>query len=474
MDPIVGQTQGQVPPQKKFFDENNYVVMSDVITKERAADLTQYLFDLAKDGKTEKDPQCPLSDAIYGAPRYDELLQELAPALSHHIGVNLLPAYTYARIYRPGEELKIHKDRPSCEYSATMTLGHAADEAIWPIFFDDVKRHKIQLGVGELAMYKGCEVAHWRPPFKGTWQVQIFFHYVNADGPYKHHYADGRKEFGKPKGPDNMRADFIDAEKSGVHQQIQTSKIEEPKPVMNTDYPDTIPQPEQSSNGLQHAQQEGSKFRLPILGAPVMLQSMDETFPGYLPIIDSNFSQLKFTIEQCQRIINISKNTYPDDAGVGGGEGKGVVEKKIRDAELYPVHLNQENAWIFEHLGKIISGANTHHFDYDLAGITHSLQLLHYRHKPDEETSGHYNWHIDSGPGHSAMRKISMSVQLSDPKYYQGGELEVFDHGGPVVAAKEQGSVHLFPSYMPHKVHPMTSGERWSLVIWVHGYRRFR
>ena len=213
MDPVVNQ----VPPQKKFFDENNYVVMSDVISKERAAELTQYLFDLAKEGKTEKDPQCPLSDAVYGAPKYDELLQELAPALSQHLGVNLLPAYTYARIYRPGEELKIHKDRPSCEFSGTMTLGYAEGEPIWPIFFDDVKRHKIQLGVGELAMYKGCEVAHWRPPFKGTWQVQIFFHYVNADGPYKHHYADGRKEFGKPKGPGNMRDDFIDAEKSGLH-----------------------------------------------------------------------------------------------------------------------------------------------------------------------------------------------------------------------------------------------------------------
>ena len=469
MDPVVDQ----IPPQQKFFKENNYVVMSDVISKERAAELTQYLFDLAKEGKTEKDPQCPLSDAIYGAPKYDELLQELAPALSQHLGVKLLPAYTYARIYRPGEELKIHKDRPSCEFSGTMTLGYAEGEAIWPIFFDEEKRHKIHLGVGELAMYKGCEVAHWRPPFKGTWQVQIFFHYVDADGPYKHHYADGRKEFGKPKGPDNMREDFTDAEKSGLHQQIQTGKVEEAKPVSQDQYPDNIPQPEDYVQ-KQQQQQNGTRYRFPILGAPVMLQSMDETFPGYFPLISEHHPEMMFTVEECKKIISIADNAYADDAGVGGGQGRGEVKKKIRDADLYSVNPTPENAWVFDKLGNIVSAVNTHHFDYDLAGITHSLQLLHYRHKPDEETSGHYNWHVDSGPGHSAMRKISMSVQLSDPKYYEGGELEVFDHGGHVVASREQGSVHLFPSYMPHKVHPMTKGERWSLVIWVHGFRRFK
>lgn len=475
MDPVKDlPQQNQIPPQREFFEKHNYVVLSEVITKERAKELTQYLFDLSEQGKTEKDPQCPLSDSVYGAPKYDELLQELAPQLSQNIGIDLLPAYTYARIYRPGEELKIHKDRPSCQYSATMTLGYKEGSAVWPIFFDEDNRYKIDLDIAELAMYKGCEVAHWRPPFKGEWQVQLFLHYVDANGPYKHHYADGRKEFGKPKTPDNMRDDFIDAEQSGVHQKVMEGKYDPTK----DDYPNNIPQPEEAGRAQQaqqqQQQQEGSRYRLPILGSPVMLQSSDESFPGYFPIFSGNQQQMMFTQEECDKIIAIASNHYADDAGVGGGGGRGAVKKEIRDADLYAVHLNPDNAWIFEKLGHIVSAINTHHFDYDLSGITHSLQLLHYRHKPHEKTSGHYNWHIDSGPGQSAQRKISMSVQLSDPKYYEGGELEVYDHAGPVMAVREKGSVHLFPSYMPHKVHPMTNGERWSLVIWVHGYRRFR
>lgn len=444
MEPIKDKVQPQGPGPKDFFQKNNYVLLSEVISEEEAARLTKYMFDLKESGATENDPQCPLSDAIYGAPEFDNLLQKLTEPLSHHLGVKLLPCYTYARIYRPGEVLKMHKDRPSCEVSGTMTLGFDG-KSIWPIYFDEEKRHKVDIGIGELAMYKGCEVAHWRPEFKGTWQVQVFLHYVNADGPYAHHYADGRKEFGKPKSPDNMREDFVDAEKSGLHEKVQSG-----------------------------TEKKGGKYKLPILMAPVMLQSMDESFPGYYPIFSDHMPQLMFTPEECQKIIDISKDDYADDAGVGGGAGRGVVAKEIRDAEVYGVHPNKQNMWIFEKLGNIISFVNTHHFDYDLAGITHGLQLLHYRHKPEEETNGHYNWHIDSGPGQSALRKVSMSVQLSDDKYYEGGDLEVYDHAGPVMGVRQKGSVHMFPSYMPHKVHPVTKGERWALVIWVHGFRRFR
>jgi len=118
----------------------------------------------------------------------------------------------------------------------------------------------------------------------------------------------------------------------------------------------------------------------------------------------------------------------------------------------------------------IVDGTNQHHFDFEIAGIMHGLQLLEYT---SNETKQHYGWHIDVGGGSSYGRKISMVVQLSDPADYDGGELQV-DEGSEVVMPKERGRVNLFPSYMRHRVTPVTRGTRWSLVIWVQGYTHFR
>ena len=439
MEPVIDkqeQHNQNVQAPREFFKNNGYVILDNALSKEQCKELSDYMFQMFDDSKTEKDAQCPYSDSIYGAPKFDELLQSMAKPIGDHIGKKLLPTYTYCRIYRPGEVLKMHKDRPSCEYSATLTLGYEGKH-VWPIFMDEEKRIKLELEVGELVVYDGCNVAHWRPEYKGTWQVQLFLHYVDAEGQYKDHYADGRKEFGKPKTKDNMRDNFEDKEVKGKQEQ---RRVEWRRPIFNG----------------------------------VMLQSNDQAFPGYFPVFEKNFPEMRFTSEECQKIIDIAKEEYYDEAGIGGGADRGKIAKEVRDADLYAIHPEKDNMWIFDKLGNIVNCVNTMHFDYEITGITHSLQLLHYRHKPDEDTNGHYNWHIDSGPGHSALRKISISVQLTEDKYYEGGELEVFDHGGPVIGTKEQGSVHLFPSYMPHKVHPMKSGERWSLVIWVHGYKRFR
>jgi hypothetical protein len=446
MDPIKGRgapaTDNVATAAQQFFKENNYVVLTEVLPSEEIERLTKYMFELKEKGLTERDPQCPTSDAIYGAPEFDEWLQKLAKPIGAYIGVELLPCYSYARLYHPGETLKIHRDRPSCEYSGTMTLGFKGKQ-VWPIYFDKDKRHKIELMPGEMAMYKGCDVDHWRTEFKGEWQVQVFFHYVDANGPYKNQYADGRKSFGMPKSKDNLRENWQDDEMSrpSIPQQNQTDskRIEWPRPIP----------------------------------ASFIFPSADKTFPGYFCVSDKVLDALAFTPEECAEVIDIAKDSYPDDASIGGAEG-GVVVKQIRDAEVYSVMPTPTNMWLFNKIATIVSAINTHHFDYDISGITHGLQLLHYKHKPDEDTDGHYSWHIDSGPGPSATRKISISVQLTEDKYYEGGELEVFDHGGPVIGTKQQGSVHLFPSYMPHQVHPVTKGERWALVVWIHGHKRFR
>ena len=87
----------------EYFKEKKYIYLSNVVSRPDANQLTEYMFKLFDDGKLEKDPQCPLSDSIYGDPILDKLLQSLAKQLSSQLGLELLPTYTYARIYRPGE-----------------------------------------------------------------------------------------------------------------------------------------------------------------------------------------------------------------------------------------------------------------------------------------------------------------------------------------------------------------------------------
>ena len=130
----------------EYFEQNGYVVLKDALSKEQCDALTKYMFNLLEQGKLVKDSQCPLSDAVYGDIVFDNLLQKFAKPIGDSVGRNLLPTYTYARIYRPGEILKRHKDRPACEISATLTLGFDS-KPIWPIFFDEEKEIGVSLDV---------------------------------------------------------------------------------------------------------------------------------------------------------------------------------------------------------------------------------------------------------------------------------------------------------------------------------------
>ena len=181
------------------FNENYYVVLKDVLDSETCNTAVQHLFSLVQKNKTTKDEQCPLSDAVYGDPYFDKLLSEFTSLLSDVSGLDLLPTYSYARIYRPGEELKIHRDRPACEISATLTLGFSGKP--WEIFLNKEESTEnvegILLDPGDAVIYKGTEIYHWRNKFEGEWMCQIFFHYVDADGPYRDEKFDSRPDLGQ-------------------------------------------------------------------------------------------------------------------------------------------------------------------------------------------------------------------------------------------------------------------------------------
>jgi hypothetical protein len=178
------------------FNEKGYVSVSGLVSPQTCKSLVERLNVLVSEGKTVKDDQCPLSDAAYGDPVFDDVLQQLLKPMSEISGKRLLPTYSYARMYRKGEVLAKHRDRPACEISATLTLGTDKD---WGIYFSVAEienAEPVYLQPGELCVYKGTELYHWRDAFEGEWQAQVFLHYVDADGPYAEEKFDRRDVIG--------------------------------------------------------------------------------------------------------------------------------------------------------------------------------------------------------------------------------------------------------------------------------------
>ena len=170
----------------EMFYQNGYTYLSDFLDQENCQQYTQEFKKLIDQGKAEKDNQCPLSFSLGHTDLFDSLLEQLTPNIETATGKKLLPTYAYARWYSPGDELKLHRDRPSCEVSATITLGFQGGQ--WPIYmgYDDNKQNckQIDMQVGDAVVYKGQEIYHWREKYiEGEWQAQVFVHYVDADGP---------------------------------------------------------------------------------------------------------------------------------------------------------------------------------------------------------------------------------------------------------------------------------------------------
>lgn len=148
-----------------------------------------------------KDHRVPTSHAFYGDPLMDTILEISMHTLEQLTGLELLPTYSYYRVYRSGSVLVPHKDRPACEVSMTLCLGKEGDHD-WPIFVqrdDQEEGVPVSLEPGDCLVYRGCEVKHWREKFDGELQAQVFMHYVDRNGPHSDQHLDGRASLGLPK-----------------------------------------------------------------------------------------------------------------------------------------------------------------------------------------------------------------------------------------------------------------------------------
>lgn len=126
---------------------------------------------------------------------------------------------------------------------------------------------------------------------------------------------------------------------------------------------------------------------------------------------------------------------------------------------------NPEIAWLHARLEEMVLQINAQFYRYDLYGLNEPFQYTVY----EGAQGGYYGWHVDMGEKNYEPRKISLSLQLSEPCDYQGGDLELEVGDGPYKAEKARGTLIAFPSYVLHRVTPVTSGIRKSLVIWVAG-----
>ena len=196
------------------FKEKKYIVIKKAISYELAnfgfnylllkreavawMHKNNYISEFTPGFGTWKDKQVPNTYSIYGDTFMETLMMKVLPVMQQRTDMNLIPCYTYTRIYKKGDILKRHSDRPSCEISTTLHLGGDS----WPIFLDPTGQktvideykqiHKpnapkgisIDLEVGDMLVYSGCELEHWREPFEGDNCAQVFLHYNNVDGPF--------------------------------------------------------------------------------------------------------------------------------------------------------------------------------------------------------------------------------------------------------------------------------------------------
>ena len=212
------------------FKKNKYTIIRKAIDKDLAAFVANYfamqkqVYDTCRQARyispyetllgyyEGENEQIPNTYSCYSDIAMETLLLKCQPVMEKTTGLKLYPAYTYARIYKKGDELKRHKDRFSCEISTTMNLG--GDD--WPIYLepdstkggvkegigyvsDNTKGIEVNLKPGDMLVYSGCELEHWRKPFKGKECVQVFLHYNNRKTPgAKDNMFDKRPHLGLP------------------------------------------------------------------------------------------------------------------------------------------------------------------------------------------------------------------------------------------------------------------------------------
>jgi len=170
-----------------------------------------------------------------------------------------------------------------------------------------------------------------------------------------------------------------------------------------------------------------------------------------------------FSKTECENIIKFCSKYPVEDATVHSSDPTKATNHSIRKNFIHWIHNSPQSEPLFKKILTVCVDANKKFWKMDLHGFLEPIQFTHYKGGGD-----HYSWHLDLSTKNLSKRKLSVSIQLSDPDTYEGGDLEL-QGLGRTVANKAQGNLVAFPSWMGHRETPVTAGERYSLVVWLAG-----
>lgn len=189
------------------FARDGYGLVTDVLRGPALDKLYAHACSIARAEAGLDDPLVPGAPAYYGNPLMEFVLERLLPRFERETGLSLTPTYSYFRVYRRGDVLPRHLDRPACEISVSLALGQAEGKP-WPLGVmsrgaltttpTPLSRSMIALTPGQALIYRGHECPHWREPFEGDGAAQLFLHYVDTNGPLAPYAFDGRSSTTAP------------------------------------------------------------------------------------------------------------------------------------------------------------------------------------------------------------------------------------------------------------------------------------
>jgi len=392
---------------KNTLIENNYIVLPNFISKERASNLSFEFLKHCKENNLEGDSQAPNSYSAYNYTSFLELLCEKTPEISSAIGETVLPTYAYSRVYKNGSELVRHVDRDACEVSLTL---HLHGDSNWPIWIETPSGESrcVELNPGDAMIYLGKIAPHWRETYDGEYYSQVFLHYVRSRGDCAYAYFDKVNETNKP-----IIKDVVSKETPVTETKVEVQ-----------------------------------------LASPKSKKSLDE----YIFTLDSVVPE-----ELCDRILEEYHDcTFWTSSSVGNGN----VDDQIRNCDIINITENivlQKNFDVRKKLDEDFyvcasTAINEYRklFPEVASEIDTGYNLLRYK------EGQFYTQHTDSFK--SQQRSVSCSFLLNDD--YEGGEFAFFDR--EIIIRGGKGSIVMFPSnfMFPHEIMPVTSGTRYSIITW--------